>query len=93
MWADEQLLYKIKWWGVEHRWDGYHTRGNRKVYRPIERMPMSRGWQYVQPGPDTRHPHIKKRKLEDVKNEEDPKTYQVQNEPRKRRKRVAWLET
>ena len=43
-------------------------------------------------GSDTRHPHIKKRKLEEPKTAGGFKTYQVQNEARQR-KRVDGLET
>ena len=49
VWLDGQLQYKPKRWGVGHIWDAYQTRGDRKVYRPIERIPISRGWQYVEP--------------------------------------------
>lgn len=43
--------------------------------------------------PGARHPRIRKSKFGETENKEDPRTCQVQNEARKRRKSVGQLET
>lgn len=40
---------EVNQWSIEHRWDGHWMRGNGRLSRPIERIPMSRGCQYVEP--------------------------------------------